>query len=338
MAFMTEQSEQKPEARQGQTTKLVLLLILLGIFGYLYFFTSLIRPQEERAKQEAPPPAVSQMVKKPIPPKDGAAKGEKPSAEGTKSAKEVPKPVQTASLPREEKKLAPPPAPPKSAPAPSPQKGEPAAKGAPVTPAKEKPAPAAPKVGASSPAPKKEPQKAPATTGETPKPRPVSAEKKGPAVPRNEGGRFAISFGDLPEGAVLNDLKKRLAAAKITPVTTRPVTRKVTMHRLLVSEQGDHDTALREVASLRKRKVDAFMGEAGDRYRVYAGSYLYRDRADEEVKRLASQGITVTVVEGEAEVKLQSVTAGSFADRQQAEKARSAVTGKGPTPTVVERK
>jgi len=336
MAFMTEQSEQKPEAKQNQTTKIILLLILLGAFGYLYFFTPLIRtPEGEEVKKEAPP--VSQMVKKPLPQKEGASRDGKPAPAPADEKQPAQKPAQPPATAKVDEKKSPPAVPQKPAPPASPKKEEPVAKSVPPAPPKGKPAPVPPNPAAAPAVAKNEPQKV--AQGRT-APSPAPAAKK--SSPAEAGvvnrGKFTLSFGEVPEGAVMNDLKKRLAAAGITPVTTRPVTRKVTMHRLLVSEQTDHDTALREVASLRKRKIDAFMGETGERYRVYAGSYLYRDRADEEIKRLASLGVSATIVDGEAEVRLQSVTAGSFGDRESAEKAKKSIALKGAAATVVERK
>lgn len=363
MAFMTQQTEGKQEGKQNQAAKIVLLLILVGVFGYIYFFTSLIRPDavKDEAKEASPPP---QMVKKPIPAKgDGAAadaegkkeqtqpsaapaaKGEKgapPAAQVGGSSPPAPKkePAVTAPPPTSQPSVSqspPPQAPPKAGK--SAQAPTQAAKSAQPPPQTAKSAQTPPPQAQPAPAPKAakgEPKKESGDGGRTGASSAKSARK--PVVPPVQGGAFALSFGEIPEGAVLNDLRKSLAAARVAPVTVKPVSRTVTVHRLLVGERPDHDEALRDVSSLRKKKIDAFMGEAGDRYRVYAGSYLYRDRADAEVRRLETLGVKTTVVTGEASLKLMSVTAGAFPDRESAERKKSAISAKGFTVAVVERK
>jgi cell division septation protein DedD len=57
------------EEKGKQNVLLVVLLILVAGFGYIYFFTGLIKPAPEQKVAEAPP--VPQVVKKPLPSPDG---------------------------------------------------------------------------------------------------------------------------------------------------------------------------------------------------------------------------------------------------------------------------
>ena len=59
-----------PDEKKRQTALLILLLVLVGGFAYLYFFTDLIRPLETQKSSEIAAPA-PQMVKIPLPARAG---------------------------------------------------------------------------------------------------------------------------------------------------------------------------------------------------------------------------------------------------------------------------
>jgi cell division protein FtsN len=108
------------------------------------------------------------------------------------------------------------------------------------------------------------------------------------------------------------------------------------MHRLVVGEYAEHDQALAEVQKLKKNGVDAFMGEVGDKYVVYAGSYLYADRAEIERDRLQKLGMSATIARSESTIQLARVTAGTFATTEKAQAAADKMKEKGLTTDVVE--
>ena len=64
------QQQGAPGEKKNQGSLLVLLLILVGGFSYLYFFTDLIKPQEGQKTAEAPAPAPP-VAKMPLPPREG---------------------------------------------------------------------------------------------------------------------------------------------------------------------------------------------------------------------------------------------------------------------------
>ena len=64
------QQHEAPGEKKNQSALLVLLLILVGGFTYIYFLTALIKPLETEKSVEAPAPA-PQVVKIPLPPRDG---------------------------------------------------------------------------------------------------------------------------------------------------------------------------------------------------------------------------------------------------------------------------
>src|SRR6185369_4046987 len=138
------------EEKGTQNVLLVVLLVLVAGFGYIYFFTGLIKPTQEQKLAEAP--AVPQVIKKPLPSPDGGpVKG---AAGGATEAKtEVAPPVKPEPV-----KAAPAPAP-VPAPVVKPAVQEAAKPKAEVKkadvaqPAVKKPLPVAAKAGETKPAP-----------------------------------------------------------------------------------------------------------------------------------------------------------------------------------------
>ncbi|MBJ6727550.1 SPOR domain-containing protein [Geomesophilobacter sediminis] len=88
-------TEERAQTKSSQKSLLLLLVLVAVLYGYLYFFTGLIRP-----RPEAPPPQQAQtVVKKPLPPRGGEAgeaKGKKGEEEKVAAAKPGDKGAQEA--------------------------------------------------------------------------------------------------------------------------------------------------------------------------------------------------------------------------------------------------
>jgi cell division septation protein DedD len=310
---------------------MLLLLIIIAIFGYMYFFTGLMRPGDEEKQAEPVKKESPGMVKQAIPKREGAGKEEaaapKPAPAKTEVAKapeatkpEVPKAPATAPAKPQ------PPAPPKAAPAPA------------------KPAPApvpAPVAKVTSPAPKPAPAPAKAAMPAkptAPKPAAVAkpAEPSGEEKPAKSAGKFTLLVGEFPEGKLLNEVKASIKKAGVGPLHIKAGKTTKQMHRLVVGEYTEHDAALAEVQKLKKKGVDAFMGESGDKYVVFAGSYLYADRAEVERDRLLKLGMNATIVKNEINIRLAKVSAGTFPTAEKAQAAADKLKAKGLTTDVVE--
>lgn len=335
MDFKFEKHPAGDEAPQGgqdkgrQTVLLVVLVLLLGGFGYLYFFTDLIRPQEK----PAPPQPVPQVVKKPLPAREGAPAAEPGTPAAAKPA-EPPKPQPAqgpapaaAPVPPTAAKPAPAPAPQaavKPAPAPQPAKPE-EKKPAPAVakPADQKPTPAAAKpeapkpVAASKPVPKPE-EKKPAVA--------KAEEKKAPAVkaavekPKHKGPWTLVVGSYVVEERLAADMTK-VKAAGLTPAIVAGGKRATTMHRLFYGEYPDRAAAQQAVDQVKRQGGDAFSVQKGGKHEVYAGSYALLESAKAEQQRLAAAGVKVTIQKTQVGVATRKLTAGSFSDRAVAEVA-----------------
>lgn len=325
MAFNFSRNNQPVEGeakKPDQKKQMIILLLIIALFGYLYFFTGMMRPKGDEkpvTQAEVVSPA---MVKQPIP---------KRGAGGADTAEQLAEPAKPAPV----AKPAPAPPAPVAKPAPAPP--------APV--AKPAPAPTPPPVAkAAVPAPKPVPVKAvvPPKPVAQPAPAPVAKPAAKTAVPAGtEGqvkatGKFTLLVGEFPTGKMLKEIKATIKKAGVAPIHVK--TSKVTkqMHRLVVGEYAEHDQALGEVQKLKKNGVDAFMGEVGDKYIVYAGSYYYADRAEIERERLQKLGMNATVARSDSTVQLAKVTAGTFATAEKAQAAQEKMKEKGLTTDVIE--
>ena len=90
-----------------------------------------------------------------------------------------------------------------------------------------------------------------------------------------------------------------------------------------------------DVQRLKKKGVDAFLGESGDKYVVFAGSYMYADRAEVERDRLLKLGMNATIAKSEIKVRLARVSAGTYATSEKAQAAAEKLKAKGLTTDVV---
>lgn len=317
---MTSQTSDKPEAgKKDQKKQIILLVLIIALFGYLYFFTGLFRPASTVPVEQEKKVAAT-MVKKPIPDRGGAVKSPEPSV-----------PAPPSALPEQatQKQAPPAPKPPPAAPVPAQEKPQKAV----VKPApKAEQKPAAP----AKPSPPKEIPKAAVPEKSQPLPVKSAQPKASAGVPaKTSAASYTLFIGEFPEGKVLNDAKGVLKKNGIAPVAMKSVSITKKMHRLVSGEYTEHDAALSQVQKMREKGVDAFMIEGNAAYIVYAGSYLYADRAEVEKERLQKNGMNVSIASSDIKVKLFKVTAGSFPSPELAEKAAGKLKEQGLTPRVV---
>ena len=353
--------------KNRQSILLVLLLILVGGFGYLYFFTGILKPQEAQKQPEAPPP---QVVKKPMPAREGeAAKGAAPDKKAAESAKpEPPKvakaepqsaapvPVKPPEKTKEEPKK---PEPAKTAekrpmPAPPSKAGQPVQAVVPVKPEGKKPVaekpeekkatpvkPSDKKVSAVKPDEKlkadkkqvkaKEPEK---KDGDRKK---ASSSAKPPAkkAPESSGiGSWTVVVNSYTLEEALSADMARVKKAGLEPSVKAGTKKKTNMHRLFVAEYDSKEMAQAELQKLKKHTSDAFVMQHGGKYAVYAGSYVLDARASSEMERLGASGIKLTQKRAEVAIPTKQLTAGTYRTRAAADEAVAKLRKEGMKPSV----
>ncbi|MFH1027030.1 MAG: SPOR domain-containing protein [Pseudomonadota bacterium] len=336
-----------PGEKTNQSALLVLLLLLVGGFSYLYFFTGLIKPQQAPQPVESPAP---QVVKMPLPAPDSAGAGAEKNDAATKSepaaAKEAPKavvakPAQPATAaqavavpaakpsppvkPKEEPKK---PEPPKAAE----KKVQPAAVAdkkdkKPTVAIVDEKKPAAAK--SQLPTVKKAEPVKPAGKSQaaevTPKPKKAAAVAVGTAkaapVQAASGGSWSVLVGQYVIEEALSADMGRVRKAGLEPVVKAGSRKKSAMNRLLLAEFANRGDAQAELARLKRHTSDAFIMDQAGKFAVYAGSYLLDARASSEKERLAAAGFKVSIKRAEIAIPTQSLTVGPFKDKKTAEVA-----------------
>lgn len=329
MDFKFDAGSKGDAAPQGQdkgrqTVLLVVLLLLLGGFGYLYFFTGLIRPQE----QAASPQPVSQVVKQPLPARDGVqsqmSSAVQPAAPAapTMAPDRAPAPTNTPS----------------AAPAAPPPASKPAVVAPAKAPAVAKPAAPAAKPVAQKPVADAKPTAKPAQAAQAEPIKPVAALKpavtpkvaaKKAAAPKTSpkaaataakvGGPWTVVVGSYVLEEKLAADMARVKAAGLTPVMTSGQRHMTTMHRLKYADYADRDTAQHAVELLKRTAGDGFVMQKAGKYEVFAGSYAQLASAQAEQQRLASAGIKVSIQKSQVGVPSRKLTAGTYTDRKVAE-------------------
>jgi hypothetical protein len=337
MDFKFDAGSKGDAASQGQdkgrqTVLLVLLLLLLGGFGYLYFFTGLIRPQELPV---APQP-VPQVVKQPLPARDGVQS----QMSSAVQAATVPAPVLPAGAAKPSTTPAGPPSvqkPTAVAPVAAPTAVKPVA---PADKPAEKKSVVDPKQVAVKPAQaaKVEPAKsAPsAKTVVTPQPAVKKTPAPKPVVVAKAGGPWTVVVGSYVLEETLAADMARLKAVGLTPVMTSGQRHMTTMHRLKYADYADRDTALQAVDLLKRRGGDGFVINKSGKHEVFAGSYAQLASAQAEQQRLAAAGVTVSIQKSQVGVPSRKLTAGTFTDRRVAESALKKVKQAGIGAPVLE--
>ena len=327
------QTHQTPEGKKSQGALLVLLLLLVGGFTYLYFFTGLIKPQETVKTAEAPSPP-SQVVKIPLPIRSGAP---------TKPEVKIP---EKAEAPK-------------------------AAATAPVTavPPVAKPAPAA----NPAPAKVTEvPKPAEAVKSALKKPLPVVAadKNKDTAVPSKSDSKKTVAAGNKTTSTkkTVSDSHTKLVHTAKTKKTVsdpwfievgtyvleealsadighvrkagfepivKPSTRKKTvMNRLFIYESTDRASAQSTLEKLKRHTSDAFVIEQGGKFTVYAGSYLQNESAVTEKDRLKASGFSAIVKHADIAIPSQNLSVGPFNSKKSADAARAKLKNAGVKATI----
>jgi cell division septation protein DedD len=347
----SEENQQPAVAKEkgNQNLLLVVLLVLVCGFGYVYFFTGIINPQQEQKPAEAP---AAQVVKKPLPSPDGqpakaepapdaaaasaAAKTEKtepPKAAAEPKKAEAPKPAaeqKKAEVPKvAEKKPAPAVAKvEEKKPAPAEKKAAVAQekKALPVAAADSKPAPAKKPV-------EKKAEATVAAKKDAPKP-----ERKAVAAPAEAAGttgNWTVLVGNyVLEEALVTDLvrvRKAGLEASVVPAGQK----KTKMNRLLLAEFADRESAQAELAKLKRHTSDAFIIDSAGKHTVYAGSYLLDARAGSEKERLAAAGFNLSLKRADVSIASKNLTSGVFADKKTADENLKKLKAAGINASVV---
>ncbi len=341
-----ENSQAEPAAeKKNQSAILALLIILVGGFSYVYFFTGIIKPQE--GSKPAEPAETAQVVKMPLPPRDGeAAKADakpadvkpadaKPEAAPpakAEPAKPAPAAPVAATVPAPTAKTA---AQPAAKPKEEPKKAEPVKpkeeprKAEPVKPAEKKPA-----VAESKPAPadkKAEPAKTEAkkVAAET---APKAAVPAKPA--KVGGGVWSILIGSYVLEDALSADMGRVRKAGLEPVVKAGPRKKTAMNRLYVSEFADRADAQAVLDKLKRHTSDAFIVDQAGKHTVYAGSYLLDTYTATEMERLRAAGFQVSLKRTEVAIPSQSVTLGPYKDKKAADAALGKLKAAGVKATL----
>lgn len=349
--------------KNRQTGLLLVLLILVGVGGYLYFFTDLIKPQAEQKPAEPAP----QVVKKPLPAgavpaatekKDGAVPPAtaaqavsvaQPAKEQPKAAQEPvkPEPAKAAAAAKTQHaaadaKAQKPAESPKSAAAAKPADVQKAAvagdkktavvdkKATTATAGAKKVAEAksaAEKVKPAAAAAK--PATVPAKTAKAAKP-----ASKAAAAAKSSAGPWTVVVGSyMLEDAMAADLA-RVRKAGLQAAVKPGDRKKAAMHRLFLAEYPDRASAQAALDKLKKNTSDAFVLGQGGKYAVYAGSYLLDSRAASEKERLAAAGYLLTMKNAEVPIQSKSLTAGTFTDKKAADAAVAKLKAEGLKATL----
>lgn len=288
-------SENGSERGLSKSVLLGVLAALLAAFGYLYFFTGVIK---QRGEAPQPIPAPQQQVKQPLPPrldspappKAAEVPAKAPNTAPPQTAQPVTVPVKPA--PTAAKPVVPQPKPQATAPKTASQPQKPVV--VPSKPAAVEQKQAAPSRVAAL---KAEPAKTPAK-----EPQQKTAAKK-PAV------AYRIVTNEIVSLQKADRIAEQLKKAglgnvrKETGLAARP------MNRLFVTGFSDRTAAGVELAKLRKSSPGAFILPSGGKYELYAGSYDKEKGAESEKKRLEAQGFSLTLQKASVKVPAYHVTA-----------------------------
>lgn len=312
--FTNEPNDNNPgrgEAGGGKSRmQILVLLLIVAVFGYVYFFTGLIRPKVEPPKEQ---PQQGAQVKKPMPQRPAATAEEKEKAA---KAPEAPAPKPAAVKP-----AAPPQA---QTPAPKP---EPAKVAKPV-PAKPEPVKAAKPVAAKTEQPKPQAQAKAAA--------PVKPSSKVSAKKEEIPGKYTLFIGEYVVEKSMNDVKARMKKAGVTPVVKKGGKKNEPMNRLFLDEFSSHEQAKAELDKLQALTKDAFILNENGKYSVYAGSYFLEGVAAREQDRLYKNGVKLVMKKTTVPVALSRITAGSFPTKEAANLAAARLKKLGLKPAVVE--
>ncbi|MBW4054888.1 MAG: hypothetical protein HIU83_05720 [Proteobacteria bacterium] len=322
------QHQEAPAEKKNQSALLLLLLILVGGFGYVYFFTDLVKPLEVQKTAETAIPAPP-VTKIPLPAREGEpAKPEKKAPETTGVPKTATTNPVTAAVPgikpaaSSDKPAVTKPAPPAVKPADkkASQAGALDKKNVSVAAAKggEKKTAVQTKkivVAASKSGPAKDSAKNTSLIKSPAKPHPAAKSKK------HENNSWSLIVGNYVLEEDLATEMGRVRKAGFKP-TIKPSSHiKTTMNRLLISEFNDRASAQSSLKKLSRYTSDAFVIEQEGKFAVYAGSYLQSDAANTEKERLKAAGFTVAIKRASIAIPSQRLSIGPFKNKKTADSA-----------------
>ena len=289
----------REEGGGGRTIVLTAIILAVALFGYIYFFTDLIRNHESSpTKTEAP-------LRLPLPRKAARLGGISSAA----------KPLVTATQM----------APPASSPAQRGQEsvaGKPAGKTPLSAPATTAPAgPSSRNVMKVAPPPSRI---APEPTKTAPPPSPPHdrATKQGAVT-------YAIQCGPFVTTRELAPARTLLRKAGLSPVVSPGPKQPTSMYRLFVAEYHDAAAAAEERNRLLEVASDAFVLPHGGAYELFAGSYHEKRRAVAIRDRLAERGIRVEFRQVTAPVPTRRLSAGAITSRDAADVLAGRLKEKG---------
>jgi cytoskeletal protein RodZ len=303
--------QEKSGGSRNRTLLMVLLLVIV-VAGGAYYFMGLgsSTPSVPTVKMPVETPAKAVAV--PPPPLPAKAPAEK-------AAPEKEKPVTVA-------------VPPPAAPAVAKTGAKPAAAAAKAAPAVTEKAPKAPPVkAAETPAVKTMVATKPVEVAEAvAAPKPVAAPKQ-----------VADSAYALDAGSYLLKSNRKVLVAKIEklgyqPLVT-PVEATLDMTRLHLGTYSKEDVKA-SLAFARKIEPGSYSAPAGDGYVIYAGTFLKSRNLEKIKKRFLAEGVQVKSEPVQVVRTLSRVRFGSFASKEDAADAASAVAKAGVKATVVKAK
>lgn len=331
-----------PGEKKKQGTLLVLLLILIGGFTYIYFFTGLIKPQEALKTVETPAP-VTEVVKIPLPPREGEpAKPDGKTLEKTTAPKTaaitpkvvapVVKPIAAPAKPKEEPNKAEAAKPGAKKPQPTTVAGKMVEKVVPAKSEAKKPSVEAKKPAAS------DKKSAPSKDGTKKAGSDAQAKQKNAVKARKTAtGSWSLVVGNYVLEEALSADMVRVRKAGYKPIVKPSARKKTTMNRLFVSEFNDRATAQSTLEKLNRLTSDAFVMGQGGKFAVYAGSYLQAEAANSEKERLKAAGFTAIVKHADIAIPSQSLSVGPFSSIKAAESARGKLRGAGIKASLAQR-
>jgi hypothetical protein len=324
--YFPEIGEGKPgNGAKGSSQQLLLivLLVLAALFGYLYFFTGLIKPREQvttTALVRAIP------VKRPLPPRPD--QGDEKQASAARPEEKQPPQAMT-------ERPAPPPAPTRIKPAAAPT-AKPAA--APIAKLAASP-PQQPSAKAEK-TEKKPARVVQARTAAAPAPSGKDGQeagtKPGEAVRQTmKQGAYTLAVGEFANERELQRARAKLEKLGIAQVDTQKIKKPEIMHRLFLAEFDNHKSADAELRKLQQVTGSAFMLEEKGRYAVYGGSYLHERGAVAEQKRLAGKGVKLGIKTVNVMIQISKLTAGSFPSDEEARKETHRLEKQGIVAQVI---
>lgn len=353
-----EQKEQQIVERLSPGRMLLIAVVIVtGVFSYIYFFTDLIRIHEEPQPDHAP------LQRKPLPVKSG---GQSPIS----SARHIP----TGS--REANPDTSPPAGPLSIPPVPPASADqkkqevlplPESKPAPVVPAatssagavpeqkRTPPAPAAPspvtpvtaKVSPAGKTPVRSAVPVAAQPAATPKPKAAAVPVTPPVTPApesaksakpvSEKGSYLVQCGPVVSEGDLTRVRNSAQKANLTVTVVPGAAKLLPMYRLFVAGYSDAATAGAEREKLLKMRAAAFVLLKDGNHELYAGSFREEARATKEQSRLAGMGTKVQIQQVPVPVTSRRLTVAGFSTHEAAVAFSGRINKQGIECSVVKR-